>query len=112
MVDSDNESVAPAAPPAPVGPPTNVSTYLTLVIKLNQKAKDEVIANGISTFEDFIQMSDKDITGMCDRMRHPGGMIPKGGNGRAANQLVPDKGVNIGYLQELGLRKLRFYIFH
>jgi hypothetical protein len=92
--------------------PMEVPAFLTGIITLTQRATDTLVANGINSFEDFIEMSDKDVTGMCDKCRNPGGMVRRGGRGVAANDMVPDRGVQIGYLQEKSLRQLRFYIFH
>jgi len=57
-------------------------------------------------------MDDKDITGLCDKIRSPGGVIQKGGKGARANDLVPNIGIKIGFIAEKNLRQARFYIYH
>ena len=96
----------------PPPPPRNIETYLEDELSYDEEPIEKVIENGIDTFDDLIEMSDKDVTGMCEKIRHPGGMKEKGGTGRDRDELVPDKGVKIGYLQEKSLRQLRFYVFH
>lgn len=109
MSDQDPDS-QPEEESEEQGPPTYVPTFFIGVIILTEEATDTLIANGINTFEDFIQMSNKDVTGMCDKCKHPGRMKLRGGSGRNANELIPDKGAQIRYLQGKSLRQLNFYI--
>ena len=79
---------------------------------LSEEAAEEVVEQGITDFSDFVEMSDKDITDMCDKIRSPGGMIKRGGRGAGANDLVPNRGIKIGFTAEKNLRQARFYIYH
>ena len=60
----------------------------------------------MATFDDFIQLSDKDVTSLCERCRNPGGSE---GGGRNTHR---DRGEKIGFIQEKNLRQARFYIYH
>jgi len=82
------------------------------VLLLSAEAAEEVMDQGISVFSDFVEMDDKDVTGLCDKIRSPGGMIKKGGRGAGANDLVPNRGIKIGFIAEKNLRQARFYIYH
>ena len=90
----------------------DVEEFCREVLMLSNEAAEEVVEEGIDTFEDFVEMSDKDITGMCDKIRSPGGMIKRGGRGNGANDLVPNRGIKIGFIAEKNLRNARFYIYH
>jgi len=90
----------------------DVEEFCHDVTLLSEEAAEEVVEQGITDFSDFVEMSDKDITGMCDKIRSPGGMIKKGGRGAGANDLVPNRGIKIGFIAEKNLRQARFYIYH
>jgi len=82
------------------------------VLLLSEEAAEEVVEQGITDFDDFVEMDDKDITGLCDKIRSTGGMIKKGDSGARANDLVPNRGIKIGFIAEKNLRQTRFYIYH
>ena len=90
----------------------DVEEFCCELLMLSNEAAEEVVEEGIDTFEDFVEMSDKDINGMCDKIRSPGGMIKRGGRGTGANDLVPNRGIKIGFIAEKNLRNARFYIYH
>jgi len=90
----------------------DVDDYCSDVLLLSEEAAEEVVEQGITDYVDFVDMDDKDITGLCDKIRSPGGMIKKGGKGAGANDLVPNRGVKIGFIAEKNLRQARFYIYH
>jgi len=56
----------------------DVEEFCHDVLLLSDEAAEEVVEQGIKDFDDFVEMDDKDITGMCDKIRSPGGMIKKG----------------------------------
>jgi len=57
----------------------DVEDYCHQVLLLSAEAAEEVMDQGITDFDDFVEMDDKDVTGLCDKIRSPGGMIKKGG---------------------------------
>mgnify|MGYP007080410517 CR=1 FL=1 len=82
------------------------------VVLLSEEAAEEVVEQGITGFNDFVEMGDKDVTGVCEKIRSPGGMIKKGGRGAGANDLAPNRGIKIGFIAEKNLRQARFHICH
>ena len=93
-------------------PALSLSNFLKNKLSFAADAAKAVEEQGIKDYDDFIEMVDKDITSLCDKARNPGGMIKRGGRGANADDMIPDRGIKIGYLQEKNLRQARFYIFH
>ena len=97
--DSDEEMEEPAD--------EELMQFLTQKLRLSAAAAEAIVEQGLTAFDDFIELTDKDIDGLCDRVRSPGGMLerPRGGP-------VADRGVKIGLIQQKNLRAARFYIYH
>jgi len=86
--------------------------FLTGTCNLPAAAATAVQEQGLLTYNDCKDLTDKDVTGICDKARSPGGLITRGGRGAQANQLVAVRGVKVGFIQEKNLRQARFFIFH
>jgi hypothetical protein len=68
---------------------------------------------GLTAFEDFVSLEDKDIEKICAVIRKPGGVLV---NPDAAlpNQppVIPNPGLQCGLMLENRLKMLRYYVFH
>jgi len=95
-----------------VGAALAFADFLTGTYNLPAAAATAVQEQGLLTYNDCKDLTDKDVTGICDKARSPGGMVQRGGAGRQANQMVADHGVKVGFIQEKNLRQARFCIFH
>jgi hypothetical protein len=74
-------------------------------------AREAFIAQGLSSLEDFVGLTDEDITSMCSNARKPGGIIqnPEWVAGGNMPQMIPNPGAQVGHFHEIRLRQLRFY---
>ena len=74
-------------------------------------AREAVISQGISSFDGFIGLTDKDMKGLLSNVKTPGGNIqnPNWVVGGPMAQMIRNSGASIGYLSELRFRQLRFY---
>jgi len=86
--------------------------FLTGTCNLPAAAATAVQEQGLLTYNGCKDLTDKDVTNICDKARGPGGLIARGGRGAKANQLVADCGVKVGFIQEKNLRQAMFFIFH
>ena len=89
-----------------------IDAFLTGTCNLTIAAATAVQDQGLQAYNDFKDLTDKDITGVCEKARSPGGTVARGGGGRQANEMVADRGVKVGFIQEKNLRQARFFIFH
>ena len=68
---------------------------------------------GLTAFEDFVNLEEKDVEKICAVIRKPGGVLI---NPDAAlpNQppVIPNPGLQIGTIFENRLKVLRYYVFH
>ena len=81
--------------------------YLNATILITENAvRDAIVNQGLTTFEDLDNMTDQDIKDVCKNARSPGGMIQQGDN------LLPNRGVTLGFMTEKRLRQLRYYKYH
>jgi hypothetical protein len=81
--------------------------YLNATILITENAvRDAIVNQGLTTFNDLDNMTDQDIKDVCKNARSPGGMIQQ------ADNLLPNRGVTLGFMTEKRLRQLCYYKYH
>ena len=85
--------------------------YLDATLQLPVTVREAIIAQGMSSFDDFIGLTDKDMKDVCSNAKKPGGTIPNpnwvaGGN---MPPTITNPGAPVGFIHEKRLRQLRFH---
>lgn len=93
--------------------PLNAYMNATLLIQV-ATTRLALNAQGLNDFDDFLSLTEKDITDICSNVRKPGGTILNplyvvGGN---VPQMMPNLGNAVGYVHEKRLKMLRYYRLH
>jgi hypothetical protein len=85
--------------------------YIDAILLVPVVAREAVMSQGVTSFEDFIGLTDKDMQGLLKNVRTPGGNMqnPNWVPGGAMPQVIRNSGAPIGYVNELRFRQLRFY---
>jgi hypothetical protein len=92
--------------------------YMANVLGIAQAdIRNALRAQGLSTVNDFVSLSESDIEDVCKIIRRPGGTIPNpafggGQAGRGQPPVLPNPGLQIGHLHEKRLKMLRYFVFH
>jgi hypothetical protein len=98
-------------------PPT-FNDYLTTTLGITDA--DLVAAlngQGLTLPRDFVNLTEEDVTKICNNIRKPGGTIPNPAlaapNPPAnAPQTIPNPGISVGFVYEKRLQMLRYYVAH
>jgi hypothetical protein len=72
---------------------------------------------GLKAFDDFLTLTKKDISEICTNIRKPSGMIPNPVHNAAAPvagipPVIPNPGIQLGFVFEKRLKMLRYYLLH
>jgi hypothetical protein len=72
---------------------------------------------GLQAFDDFLTLTEKDISEICTNIRKPGGMIPNPVHNAAAPvagipPMIPNPGIQFGFVFEKRLKMLQYYLLH
>ena len=78
----------------------------TLLIQDND-ARNALTNQGLDDWDSFLTVTDQDIQDICKNIRSPGGLVTN-----QDGDLVPNRGINIGFVFEKRLRQLRYFICH
>lgn len=95
-----------------------LNEYLEDVLGMDEPLREAINSQGISSTNDFIPLTEKDVETLCSNMRKPGGMIenPAIVAGRRGEPnlpaFVPNPGVQVGFGHEKRLKMLRYYVHH
>lgn len=86
----------------------------TMLLITSVTARTALSNQGLTAYEDFLTLSEKDIGDICSNVRKPGGTIanPALIAGGAQPALIPNPGTPIGYVLEKRLKMLRYYMLH
>jgi hypothetical protein len=93
-----------------------LNNYLDNTLGIDdQNTRDALNQQGIQAFDDFLTLTEKDISDICANIRKPGGTIPNPLHNAAAPvanipAVIPNPGINIGYVYEKRLKMLRYYL--
>jgi hypothetical protein len=68
-------------------------------------AREAIIAQGLSSFKDFVGLTDQYMKDICTNAKRPGGAIqnPKWVAGDNMPQMIPNPGALVGFIHELRL---------
>jgi hypothetical protein len=85
--------------------------YLDATLQVPVVTREAVILQGISSFEDFVGLTDKDVQDICSNAKKPGGTIqnPNWVAGGNIPLMIPNPGAQVGFIYEKRFRQLRFY---
>jgi hypothetical protein len=72
---------------------------------------------GLQSFDDFLTLSEKDLSELCSNIRKPGGTIPNPVHDPAAPvagipPTIPNPGIQFGHVYEKRFKMLRYYLLH
>jgi hypothetical protein len=72
---------------------------------------------GLQSFDDFLTLTEKDITEIGSNIRKPGGTIPNPVHNPAAPvtgilPCIPNPGIQFGHVYKKLLKMLRYYLLH
>jgi len=88
-----------------------LNNYLNQVLGIDEaNARDALNDQGLTAFDDFHHLKEKNIDHILYKVGHPGGMIPNPSTDGPANTLNP--GVNLGHVQEHCIKMFWYYIRH
>lgn len=77
-------------------------------------ARTALANQGLTAYDDFLTLAEKDIGDICSNVWKPGGRIANpaliAGGGQPA--LIPNPGTPVGYVLEKRLKMLRYYLLH
>jgi hypothetical protein len=85
--------------------------YLDAVLLVPVVAREAIMSQGMTSFDEFIGLSDKDMQNLLANVKSPGGSIVNP-NWVAGGNLPPtirNPGAKVGYVHELRFRQFRFY---
>ncbi len=88
-----------------------LNNYLNGTLFIPLLVRDAVIAQGLSSFDDFIGLSDSDVKNVCTNDMRPGGSIqnPAWVVDGIMPQFITNPGAAVGKFHEIRFRQLRFY---
>jgi hypothetical protein len=71
----------------------------------------------LQSFDDFLMLTEKDISNICTHIRKSGGTVPNPVHKAAAPvagvpPLIPNPGIQFGHAYEMQLKMLRYYLLH
>ena len=95
-----------------------LDNYLNNVLQIaSVEARMALNNQGLTSFDDFLLLTEDDISDLCSIARKPGGNIPNPAFNRrnpvpGVPATIPNPGVLIGHLHEKRLKLLRFYLHH
>lgn len=89
--------------------------YMLAVLLITSPTACNALANqGLTDYDVFLTLTEKDIGDICSNVRKPGGTIANpalvAGGGQPA--MIPNPGTPIGYVLEKRLKMLRYYRLH
>jgi len=84
----------------------------TLVIQ-DQAVRDGLNEQGLTSFDDFVTLTEKDIVQICANVRRPGGVIPNP-NAAVVGQppTITNPGVLVGHAVKIRLKMLCYFVKH
>lgn len=85
-----------------------IQGYMENTLGINGDAVRALMAEGISNFNDLIEMTDDEIIAVVRNTRRPGGYMPVAAGAPA----VPNRGVKVTTKEETRVRQLGHYCFH
>jgi hypothetical protein len=95
-----------------------LNNYLDTPIGITTQATRAALnQQGIQSFDDFLTLTEKDISEICTNLRKPGGTVPNPDHD-PQNPVVgvpatlPSPGISLGHLYEKRLKMLRYYALH
>jgi hypothetical protein len=95
-----------------------LNNYLDAPLGITEAATRAALnQQGLQSFDDFLTLTEKDISEICTNLRKPGGTIPNPAYNAAAPVVgipatIPNPGINVGHVFEKRLKMLRFYLLH
>jgi hypothetical protein len=95
-----------------------LNNYLDTPIGITvQATRTALNQQGLQSFDDFLTLTEKDISEICANLRKPGGTIPNPDHNPGAPvagvpATLPNPGISLGHLFEKRLKMLRYYTLH
>jgi hypothetical protein len=92
--------------------------YLTnTLLVANHDLRRALIAQGLQDFDDYVTLTEDDISDICTNIRKPGGTIANPDHDPAnpvagVHATIPNPGNPVGHLAEKRLKMLRYYCYH
>jgi hypothetical protein len=91
-----------------------LNNYINATLHIPVLVREAVIAQGLSSFNDFIGLSDTDVKYVCMNAMRPGGSIQNpnwvvGANNGNMPELITNPGAAVGKFHDIRFRQLRFY---
>lgn len=86
----------------------------TMLLITNGTARTALSNQGLTDYDVFLTLTEKDIADICANVRKPGGTVANPALVAGGNQppLIPSPGTPIGYVFEKRLKMLRYYRLH
>lgn len=91
--------------------------YLGDVLLIDNRTRNALNDQGLTAFEDFITLTEDDITKIGFTIRRPGGTLPNplfDANNPVPGvpPIIPNFGISLGFVFERRLKMLRWYVHH
>lgn len=98
-------------------PIATLNNYLQQVFGITDgNIRQAINDQGLTTFDDFFNLTETDVEEICTNVQKPGGMMV---NPNAAvlqlpgvPMMIANPGLPLGHLYEKRLKMLRYYMFH
>jgi hypothetical protein len=91
-----------------------LNNYLDNVLFIQDQAvRDGLNQQGLTSFDDFVTLTESDISQICSNVRKPGGVIPNPNAGLPGQPpTITNPGVLVGHAVEVRLKMLCYFVKH
>jgi len=95
----------------------SLNNYLTGTLGLTNALAARINEQGISSFDELKEATDKDIKAICQHLRKPGGVLPNPAYDPTnvvpgIPPTIPDVGIQVPFMTEKHLKLLAYYLRH
>lgn len=98
--------------------PATLDNYMIAMLLIaDAYTRAAILAQGLNDYDNFLTLTEKDITDICANIQKPGGTVANpafiaGAANVGIPATIPSRGLTIGYVHEKQLKMLRYYILH